>query len=499
MMWRLIGIAAMGPAAAACVFDPPELPEPPGVIGLRPDRLIEPSEPVRVVFTDPVIGPDTRWTVTDRDEVEVPSNASAEGQAWALAPVDRWPAGQVLRVAVAGTLTDEAGHPVRWPDEGLLFEVAPRRLPMTAAIRWPTPGMSAPMGVRWLAVDGVAEARASVWLVAPDHRLAAVRRSTVAGLTWFSLEEGPCGGLCPMMLYTLSLDDAASNRDAGVAEDDVDPGIRGRIQTSSRSDDRPPVFEVAELDVGPGRIEVRWACSEPVRVTAQISGPGVEFEALVGLGRAGVWRRDVKWQAGASYGVNVSALDLVERGASGIERQLVGPAEVHVILREVVSTPRSDWGDSEPRGEPFDASPGTGTVSSADEWVELVNVSEASINVADAALRVLTLDRTPAETPVLTAPAVRFGDGGTFEAWRPGEALVVRPRGDMSQSNLVVEVWAGALLLDRLVASDGPDADHPGGGPPDLRREALARSADGRWQWCRPTPGDPRPNDQCDP
>ena len=40
----------------------------------------------------------------------------------------------------------------------------------------------------------------------------------------------------------------------------------------------------------------------------------------------------------------------------------------------------------------------------------------------------------------------------------------------------------------------GRGADHPGGGPPDLIREALARSPDGRWRWCRPTPGDPRPN-----
>jgi hypothetical protein len=51
----------------------------------------------------------------------------------------------------------------------------------------------------------------------------------------------------------------------------------------------------------------------------------------------------------------------------------------------------------------------------------------------------------------------------------------------------------GAQLVDRIVIGAAADARHPGGRPPDLKHEALARGLDGRWRWCAPTPGDPTP------
>ncbi|MEL7371022.1 MAG: hypothetical protein AAFN74_19030, partial [Myxococcota bacterium] len=284
-----------------------------------------------------------------------------------------------------------------------------------------------------------------------------------------------------------------------VFDGETTPGIRGQIATSTAADTEAPRLEFIEVDVWPGELEIRWASSKPVRLNARLLGPDAESETVIGLGRSGRWRWPVVLIAGATYDLTITAFDLTDRRVVGLERQLIGPATVQVSLTEIVSTPRSDWGDSEPRGRPFDSSPGRGTVSSADEWIEMVNTSEQPIDIEAVGLRLRTIDQTPSETLVDLAPALNFGDGGTVNVWRPGEALVVRARGEMSRAPLVVEVWAGALLLDRVVLGDTADADHPGGSPPDLVREAVAKDVNGRWRWCRPSPGDPGPNLSCEP
>ena len=364
---RRLAATAIAAAVTASCLAAPGLPEATGVLGVSPERLIAPEEPVEVLFSAPVLGPTARWTVVDGDGAPVPAEVVADGASWRLQPATVWPAGEVLRIEVDGDLVDEDGAPVAWPADGLLFEVAPARLPMTATIRWPTPGMPAPAGVRWIAVDGIADDRASIWLVADDHRFEARRQGTVAGLTRFALDAGPCEGLCPDATYALALSTAPVDEEGPDAGDDVRAGIRGRVVTATAVDHRSPRFEVAEVEVLPGWIEVRWSCDEPVRVVARLSGPGVDIEADIGLGRTGVWRAEPAFEAGQVYDFAVWAADLSERRSDGPERRIVGPAPVHVVLRELVTTPRSDWGDSEPRGVPFDASPGGGTVSSADE------------------------------------------------------------------------------------------------------------------------------------
>lgn len=495
-------VIAIGLAVVAGCFEPPVLPVPVEAVAILPEGLVVPDSPVVVVFSGPVhpAGPADSTepealiadvlAVRDRDGAPVAFDGVNEGARWRLRPRPSWPGGEVLRVMPLGpdSVLDDGGAPVEWPDEGLVFEVAPVGPVRRTAIRWPTPGVPVAAGVQWIAVEDAAEGAASAWLRREDDALEAVRRETIGAVTRFALRAGPCGGLCPGAMYRLDLPGG-----------EVVAGVRAQVETSTQVDLRAPSFTFAEVDVRPGEVEVRWAADEPVRVTARWTGPQLAVEAVVGLGRAGVWRSNEPLEPGVTYDLTLSATDLFERTGATIERRLIGPAPVQVALSELVPTPRSDWSDSEPRGEPFDESPGQGTVSSTDEWVELINISESSIDLEAAGLRLLTLDGTPAETVVAAAPALRFGDGGSPGAWRPGEALVVRPRGDMTQTSLTVEVWAGVLLLDQVVLGDGPEADHPGGSPPDLVREALARSPAGRWRWCRPTPGDPRPNSACEP
>ncbi len=492
-----LGSTALASALVAC-FEPPGLPEPTTVVGLVPQGVVQPGEAVALVFSGPVplaLGsPDGASDggtarpgpvqVRDADGRSIAMTVTADGSQWYLDPNEGWPAGELLTVAVEGPLLDASGRNVDWPVDGLAFEVAPRVPTRRPSVRWPTPGIPAPASVRWVVLEDVEPDLVMVDLQSDAHSVTATRREAIDGLTRFTLEGGPCSGLCGGEEYRLDVESVAA-------------GVRGRVVTSTSADDRPPVFSVAEVDLRPRELEFRWACDEPVRITARMTGPDLGFEEVVGIGRAGVWRSDVVLTPEVRYDLSIWATDLSERATMGVETRIVGPDELQVILQEAVPTALSDWGDSEPRGAPFDASPGRGTVSSADEWVELINASEQSIDVETVGLRILTLDRTPAETLVSAAPARRFGDGGSLSDWRPGEALVVRPRGDMAQTDLTIEVWAGAVLLDRLMLGDGPESDHPGGSPPALTRESLARSSDGRWRWCRPTPGDPRPNAEC--
>ena len=480
--WR--AVATIATVATASCLQPPEHAPPTAVVGLAPDRPVAVDEPAELIFSNPVEPTIEILAVEDLDGGPVDARIVAMDSVWRLQPQPRWPAGRLVQVRARADLVDGRGRKVGWPEEPLIFEVAPDSPTARPAVRWPTPGTSAPSHTRWLALQAAPESLVTVRLETEGDDIEGLRRETVDGVTRFELQPAACVGLCPGQTYRLNLADAA-------------PGIRSQVVTATSTDGRPPEFTVAEVDARPGEVEVRWACDEPVFLRARLLGPDLSLEAVVGLGRAGIWRYPVTLTPGATYDLTATATDLTNQRTVGIERRLVGPAPVRVSISEIVATPRSDWGDSDPRGLPFDASPGQGTVSTADEWIELVNQSEASVDIEAAGLRVLTLDRTPAETIVATAAALYFGDGGVPGDWRPGEAVVVRPRGDMTQSDLTIEVWAGALLLERVVLGDGPDAEHPGGGPPDLTREALARSPDGRWQWCRPTPGDPRPNTDC--
>ena len=474
--------------SSAC-FEAPTIPAAVRPVALVPAGLVQPVASVELKFSGrarPEEGAGEPIEVVDLDDAPVRTALTLDGVSWRLTPIPAWPAGEVLRVVQRGSIIDDAGRAVEWPQDDLHFEVAPDQPRAPIAVRWPTPGLAVAAGATWFAVENVPDGIDRLTLRADEDAVQALRRETVDGVTRFSVESAGCEGLCPEQRYELDASDA-----------DVAIGVRSVVWTSSTADGAPPGFAVAEVEVGPSLVEVRWACDEPVWLEARLIGPDYDFEAVVGLGRAGVWRWTEPLVPGTAYGLAVTAVDLFGRTTVGIDRRVIGPAEVQVILREFVFTPRSDWGDSEPRGEPFDESPGTGTVSSADEWIEIVNATDGVVDIEAAALRIRTLDGTPSETRVAAAPALRFGDGGSVRGWLPGEALVVRPRGDMSQSALTVEVWAGAVLLERVVLGDGPDADHPGGSPPDLEREALSRQPDGRWRWCRPTPGDPRPNEQC--
>ncbi len=105
---------------------------------------------------------------------------------------------------------------------------------------------------------------------------------------------------------------------------------------------------------------------------------------------------------------------------------------------------RAGWGRSRQRtaytwspsiggdGIPFNATPGTGSITSADEWVEFLNVSNRAFDLTGWQL--VMIDTTPvAETVGAGTAVLRFSHGVSLSHFQPGERLIIgNPAGAMN-------------------------------------------------------------------
>jgi hypothetical protein len=162
-------------------------------------------------------------------------------------------------------------------------------------------------------------------------------------------------------------------------------------------------------------------------------------------------------------------------GTAGVSGRDAGPA--HVVINEIVADPQRDWNDTAGGNAPFDATPGTGTVSGADEWIELLNASGAIVDLSGWTL-VMT-DGTPATQLIGTGDAVlSFSSGGALAAFQADEYLVVgNPKGDLNNTVTVELRDAQGLLVDRVAL--GGDGGGPSGNATGSDDEAIARVPNG--------------------
>jgi hypothetical protein len=404
-----------------------------------------------------------------------------------LRPTPRWPLGARVVVDLEGGLEGPMGEAV--PVAPVVFEVVSEADggELAAEVRSPPPGERAPPNAAWLGVAAPVEVRELVLETASGAEARLLTDAGEAGLRVFEVRGGgACAPLCAGTVYRLR------------APGEVAPGPRGEVRTATAPDLRSPSLRALRARGRPGELELRGEADEIVlaRGVWRADGTEGELRRLSGPGRSFRLLAAPAPPAGARVAIDLEVVDLAGL-ATSTRAFAVMPEVPSLVISEVVTTPRRDWGDSGPNGEPFDAWPGDGAVTSSDEWIELVHRGARPLDLEDVGLELRTLDGSPEITAVAKAPALRFGDGGRPRRWRPGEALVVRPRGNMSQRDLAIELWAGALLLDRIVLATDFGADHPGGAPPSLVHEALARTAEGSLRWCRPTPGDPLPAYDC--
>lgn len=442
-----------------------------------PEGLVSPQTPVEMswpagvqIVSKPTISSDAGALVFEWE--------TQEGRLRAV-PAPSWPLGAVVAVDFSESFIGPTGRAV---GPLLQFEVVAKSDAFAAPrLRFPSPGTRVPTNLAWLQLTGPASE--PLWLEDGSGARTMLRHAEEDG-RW-EVEAIPgCKTLCPERTYTVRTATGAS---------------LGMIRTATSADEVPPRFVSARAEIEPGRPRALLQPNETVSARGWVRiGERVSRLGAV-AGSAHAWLEtyvDVETPPEVAAELSLEIEDLAGAVTSTTFR-LRTPPEIRVRITELVPTALRDWGDSEPSMAPFDPWPGTGAVTSADEWVEVVNDGFESIDLTQLALEVRVLDRTPSSTRLDDAPSVYFGDGGRLQRWAPGEALVVRTRGDMSQRGVAIEIRAGAVLLDRVLLAQSAQADHPGGAPPDLEHEAIAVGVDGRFAWCRATPGDPRPARRC--
>lgn len=151
------------------------------------------------------------------------------------------------------------------------------------------------------------------------------------------------------------------------------------------------------------------------------------------------------------------------------------------MINEIVTDPLQDWDDDSVSETSFDQTPGPGTVTANDEWIELFNAGTESVDLTDWAL---AMNDTSPVTEVLglgTAILV-FSDGATLESFPPGAYLVVgNPAGTLNDAITVVLRDAIDTTIDSVVLGLGgaPDGTSNGGNSNSLLDEAVARFPNG--------------------
>lgn len=160
---------------------------------------------------------------------------------------------------------------------------------------------------------------------------------------------------------------------------------------------------------------------------------------------------------------------------SDVEAVIEFPERTGVIITEVVTDPQRDWNDTDGGNSvAFDRFPGTGTIGSSDEWIELENSSVETMSLKDWRLEML--DGSDA-TEFFSQPSstLQFSLGGTVESFLPGEFLVLgNPPGDMKNTLLLRLIDDQEQIVDEI---DIPDANADG-----IFDEAWQWSDDEGWK-----------------
>nr|HPQ40763.1 Ig-like domain-containing protein [bacterium] len=161
-----------------------------------------------------------------------------------------------------------------------------------------------------------------------------------------------------------------------------------------------------------------------------------------------------------------------------------------VVINEVVVDPQQDWNDTEGGdGSPFNAVPGTGSVTTSDEWIEIYNASGQTLDINNWSLEMI--DTTP-ETHIIgggSGTEVFFPPSATASSFAPGAYLVIgNPTGSNNMDCYFVLRDSDGNLVDDVEIGDDPENDGEGDGAPEpgddgnadsVANEAVARVPNG--------------------
>lgn len=156
------------------------------------------------------------------------------------------------------------------------------------------------------------------------------------------------------------------------------------------------------------------------------------------------------------------------------------PRLARVVINEVVLYPKHDWSDDS--GVRFDAEPGTGLISTTDQYVELRNADDIAIDLTGWTLAMVDADA--ATTPLASAQTlIVFEAGSTIDSFQPGAlALIGDPAGRASTDCFLVLRDQYGRIVDDVEIGGLTDArdfegDGAGDGAPDPTSNGFAKGA----------------------
>lgn len=165
-----------------------------------------------------------------------------------------------------------------------------------------------------------------------------------------------------------------------------------------------------------------------------------------------------------------------------------------IVISEVVLFPQQDWGVSGGVGEAFSGIPGTGTVSSRDQYIEIHNTGTTAVNLSGWSISVIDSssgeeDITPLANDMEEGIVLSLGGSSRNNTLNPGDyAILGNPVGTIStdawirlRDNRSVIVDDVEIGLDDFEddGDDGAPAAEQNGFSHGLFDEAIARP-DGR-------------------
>ena len=442
---------------------------------------IMPTEPLRIIITgtEELGLPSIVASAEPSQSIEIVAERGFSSDEWILRPATSWPVGVVIKIQLFNRdrLMTE-----------FEFEVAERTWigsPKVSLLA-PISSSEVPPNTRFLIIDSLPVDRdlKNLRLFSSGHEMVFnVVETLRPGRFAAKLHSGSgfCDGLCPATEY----DVWAEYDDDVVATELV-------LRTATITDSIAPVLQLEDVGIWSHELRLRFEASESVlgqgRIRSEL-GEYVELQTAeyylgeIVLSNIEVLKPDTSYQGEIEFW-DLSGNKYVYQ--TGLFRT---PESLDVEITEIVPTPFRDWNDSEPNGEPFDSFPGKGTVSSADEWIELVNKSSVPIDIRKSNLFVRVIDSRPTETSVRSAPGAYLADKQEEAIWLPNTALVLRLRGEMTQTDFIVQVFQGSQLLDEVVIGRDVDSVHAGGRSPRPEFESIAKDEFGDWRWCLPSPG----------
>ncbi len=153
-----------------------------------------------------------------------------------------------------------------------------------------------------------------------------------------------------------------------------------------------------------------------------------------------------------------------------------------VLITEVVTDPQQDHGESTiGNAVKFDATPGTGTVGSTDEYVEIFNGTDTVVDVSQWSVA-MNDGSDVTETFTDANWENFFSTGGSVADFGPGEFLVLGNPDGTINNTLTVELFdETGGVIDSLTIED---ANAVG-----LEDEAYYLTPDGEWEQGAATPG----------